>query len=61
MTSFKKEILKRFIGTDEGEVTEYLGFELIRDHSAKTVEIVQKGYAKCVLKTFGMWDKPTRL
>ena len=24
MTAFKKEILTRFIGTDEGEVTEYL-------------------------------------
>jgi hypothetical protein len=30
MAAFKKEILTRFIGTDEGEVTEYLGCELIR-------------------------------
>jgi hypothetical protein len=56
MTAFKKEILTRFIGTDEGEVTEYLGCELIRDRSAKTDTIVQKGYAERVLKTFGMWD-----
>ena len=35
MTAFKKEILTRFIGTDEGEVTEYLGCELIRNRSAK--------------------------
>jgi hypothetical protein len=56
MTSFKKEVLTRFIGTDEGEVTEYLGYELIRDRSAKSGTIVQKGYAECVLKTFGMWD-----
>jgi hypothetical protein len=56
MTAFKKEILTRFIGTDEGEVTEYLGCELIRDHSAKTGRIVQKGYTERVLKTFGMWD-----
>ena len=42
MAAFKKEILTRFIGTDEGEVTEYLGYELIRDRSAKTATIVQK-------------------
>jgi hypothetical protein len=31
MAAFQKEILTRFIGTDEREVTEYLGCELIRD------------------------------
>jgi hypothetical protein len=51
MTVFKKEILTRFVGTNEGEVTEYLGCELIRDHSAKTAKIVQKGNTECVLKT----------
>jgi hypothetical protein len=56
MAAFKKEILTRFVGTDEGQVTEYLGCELIRDRSAKTAKIVQKGYAERVLKTFGMWD-----
>jgi hypothetical protein len=56
MASFKKEILTRFIGTDEGEVTEYLVCDLIRDLSTKSVTIVQKGYSECVLKTFGMWD-----
>ena len=33
-----------------------LGCELIRDRSAKTAIIVQRGYAERVLKTFGMWD-----
>ena len=56
MTDFKKEILTWFVGTDEREVTEYLGCELISDRSAKTAKIVQKGYAERVLKTFGMWD-----
>jgi len=56
MAAFKKEILTRFVGTDEGQVTEYLGCELIRDRSAKTATIVQTGYAERVLKTFGMWD-----
>ena len=56
MAAFKKEILTRFIGTDEGEVTEYLGCELIRNRSAKTAKLVQRGYAEGVLITFGVWD-----
>ena len=43
----------------EREVTEYLGCEMIRDRSAKSATIVQKGYAERVLKTFGMWDWKT--
>jgi hypothetical protein len=54
MAAFKKEILTRFVGTDEGQVTEYLGCELIRDRLGKTKTIVQKGYAERVLKTFGI-------
>jgi hypothetical protein len=30
MAEFKAHMLDRFIGTDEGEVTEYLGCELVR-------------------------------
>jgi hypothetical protein len=54
--SFKEEILTRFIGTDEGEVTEYLGCELISNRSAKTAKLVQRAYAERVLRMFGMWD-----
>ena len=43
---FKKELLTRFIGTDEGEVTQYLGCELIRDREAKTAKLVQARYAE---------------
>ncbi len=56
MTAFKQDLLSRFVGTDEGEVTEYLGCEIIRDRKARTAKIVQSGYAERVLKTFGMWD-----
>jgi hypothetical protein len=32
MSDFKQYLLlSRFVGTDEGEVTEYLGCEIIRD------------------------------
>ena len=44
MTGFKKEILTRFKGTDEGEVNEYLGCELIHNRSAEKSKIVQKGF-----------------
>ena len=56
MTAFKKKMLTRFIGTDEseGEVTEYLGYELILNGSPKTAKLVQRGYAERVLRTFGM-------
>jgi hypothetical protein len=50
----RSEILTRFTGTDEGEVIEYRGCDLIRDRSVKTAKIFQKGYAERVLKTFGM-------
>jgi len=43
-------------GTDEGEVKEYLGCEVIRDRAARTGKLVQAGYAERVLRTFGMWD-----
>ena len=56
IVDFKKEILTRFIVTDEGEVTEYLGCELIRNRLAKPAKLVQRGYAEQVLRTFGKLD-----
>ena len=49
-------LIEGFVGTDEGEVTQYLGCELIRDRKARTAKLVQSGYAERVLKTFGMWN-----
>jgi hypothetical protein len=49
MCKFKQELLTRFQGTDEGEVKEYLGCEVIRDRSAKSGKMVQAGYAERVL------------
>ena len=56
MNRFKKDLLSRFVGTDEGEVTEYLGCQLVRDRKARTGSLVQSGYAERVLRTFNMWD-----
>ncbi len=56
MTAFKQDLLSRFVGTDEGEVTEYLGYEIIRDREARTTKIVQSVHTECVLKIFDMWN-----
>ncbi len=40
MSAFKQDLFSRFVGTDEGEVTEYLGCEIIRDREARTGKIV---------------------
>ena len=56
MAEFKAHMLERFIGTDEGEVTEYLGCELVRDRKARTGQLIQAGYAERVLRVFNMWE-----
>jgi hypothetical protein len=55
MAEFKAHMLDRFIGTDEGEVTEYLGCELVRDRKAHTGQLIQAGHAERVLRVFNMW------
>ena len=40
MTTFKKELLTRFVGTDEGEVIQYLGCELIRDRRVIALKLL---------------------
>ena len=42
LEAFKRQFLTRFEGTDEGEVTEYLGCEIERDRVAGTLKISQK-------------------
>ena len=56
MAKFKEDVLTCFVGTDEGEVTEYLVCELVRDRKARTGRLVQSEYAQRVLKTFVMWN-----
>ena len=56
MSKFKADLLSRFAGTDEGEVTEYLGCELVRDRKTRTGHLVQAGYAERVLRAFDMWE-----
>eukprot|EP00961_Rhodomonas_salina_P085158 1143384-Rhodomonas_salina.1 len=52
---FKEDFLKRFEGTDEGDVEQYLGCEVIYYREASTVTLRQKVYAECVLRLYGMW------
>jgi hypothetical protein len=55
MAEFKAHI-GTFRRTDEGEVTEYLGCEIVRDRKAHTGQLIQAGYAERVLRVFNMWD-----
>jgi hypothetical protein len=41
MAEFKAHMLDRFIGTDEGEVTEYPGCERVGDRKARTGQLIQ--------------------
>lgn len=51
---FKRAILSRFSGTDEGQVRRYLGIDITRD--SKSIHLSQAVYAKEILERFGMLD-----
>lgn len=51
---FKKAISKRFAMKDLGELKWMLGFEVVRDRAARTIEIKQSAYFDQVLERFRM-------
>eukprot|EP00961_Rhodomonas_salina_P164305 2213300-Rhodomonas_salina.1 len=56
MEAFKTCMLARFDGTDEGDVTEYLGCKVVRDRAAKTLHLRQSAYIQKVLAHHGFTD-----
>ena len=56
MEAFKRHLLSRFDGTDEGEVTEYLGCVIERDREAGTITLSQKHYSKRILALYNMQE-----
>ena len=56
LEQFKRDFLSRFKGTDEGEVSQYLGCEFVRDRARRTGELKQTAYAKRLLQKFDMWE-----
>eukprot|EP00961_Rhodomonas_salina_P240269 3246507-Rhodomonas_salina.1 len=56
LQKFKALMLARFEGTNEGDVTEYLGCEVIRDRSKKTLCLRQSAYIRKVLAFHGFAD-----
>ena len=58
LQEFKQQFLSRFEGKDKGEVTTYLGCELIRDRAQRTILFRQAVYAKKILQLYGAWDSP---
>eukprot|EP00961_Rhodomonas_salina_P294095 3934273-Rhodomonas_salina.1 len=55
----KADFLTRFDGTDDGQVEQYLGCEVVFDRQACTVTLRQKVYAERVLRTYCMWGCAT--
>eukprot|EP00961_Rhodomonas_salina_P165605 2231444-Rhodomonas_salina.1 len=53
LQAFKDEFLTRFEGTNEGEMHTYLGCELIRDRTNRTINFRQAVYAQKVLQLYG--------
>ena len=56
LQAFKRDFLSRFDGTDEGEVSQYLGCQLSRDWKARTGFLNQKVYAEKMLQKYDMWN-----
>eukprot|EP00961_Rhodomonas_salina_P129394 1742810-Rhodomonas_salina.1 len=59
LEKFKSAFLTCFEGTDEGDVTTYLGGELISDSVNRTITYRQSVYAHKILQIYGAWDKPS--
>eukprot|EP00961_Rhodomonas_salina_P076425 1026382-Rhodomonas_salina.1 len=54
LSKFKARFLERFEGTDEGEVTEYLGCDIVRDREQGTLTIRQTAYIRKCIAVHGM-------
>ena len=48
--------MKRFEGTEAGDLPHYLGCIITRDLLNGTTELSQAHYAEHVIKKFNMWD-----
>ena len=54
LTDFKQAFLKRFDGTDDGPLTEYLGCEVIRSVNGD-ITLRQAAYSERILRTYDAW------
>eukprot|EP00961_Rhodomonas_salina_P198381 2676418-Rhodomonas_salina.1 len=61
LEKFKSAFLTHFEGTNEGDVTTYLGGELIPDSANRTITYRQSVYERKILQIYGSWDKPSVL
>jgi hypothetical protein len=56
LSLFKSELKKHFPMKDLGEVTTYLGMELVRDRGDKTICLTQEKYVGELVRKFGQQD-----
>jgi len=54
LSRFKSELKKHFPMKDLGEVTTYLGMELVRDRDTNTISLTQQKYVGELVKKFGL-------
>eukprot|EP00961_Rhodomonas_salina_P157410 2119706-Rhodomonas_salina.1 len=55
LNKFKTAFLAHFDGTNDGQLTEYLGCEVIID-AAGNLTLRQSAYAEHILRTYDAWD-----
>jgi len=55
LTKFKEAFLKRFDGTDDGPLMEYLGCEVVRSADG-SMTLRQSAYSERILRTYQAWD-----
>ena len=56
MAVFRRALLQRFEGTEEGDLNHYLRCVITRNSTAGTTIISQSHYAEHVLRKFNMWE-----
>ena len=54
MRQVKESLSKEFEMTDLGEISHYLGIQIIRDRQNRTIHVNQTAYIDKILKKFGM-------
>ena len=54
LAQFKQALLTRFKGEDQGEVTEYLGCEIIRDWDKRQILFRQSNYSRKIVQYFNI-------
>ena len=56
LAAIKEALAKEFDMKDMGELKSFLGIEITRDRTNRTMKLIQKGYIDTILEHFGFTD-----